>query len=110
VEEHLIERNMEQFSHADKTPFEYTALGKELGHTGDSPMADYIYEGVLEYEALSDPTIQAIVDQLKKHPLLENITKPVVTAEDFKYAFKCVPDKTASSQSRPGVHHYNACA
>jgi hypothetical protein len=44
VEEHLIERNVEQFSNAGKTPFGYTALGKELGHTGDSPMADDIYD------------------------------------------------------------------
>jgi hypothetical protein len=60
-------------------------------------MADDIYDGFLE--ALSDPAIQAIVDQLKKHPLLENIIKPVVTAEDFKSAFKCVPKKTSSSPS-----------
>jgi hypothetical protein len=28
AEDHLIERNVEQFSHAGKTPFGYTALGK----------------------------------------------------------------------------------
>jgi hypothetical protein len=44
VEKHLIERNVEKFSHEGKTPFGYTALGEELGHTGDSPMADDIYE------------------------------------------------------------------
>jgi hypothetical protein len=95
VEEHVIERNVGQFSHAGKTPFGYTTLGKDLGHTGDSPMADDIYDGVLEHEALNEPTIQAIVDQLKKHPLLQKIIKPVVTAEAFKSAFKCVPEKTA---------------
>jgi hypothetical protein len=65
VEKHIIERNVEQFSHAGKTPFGYTALDNELGHTGDSPMAHDVYEGVLEHEALSNPTIQAILDQLK---------------------------------------------
>jgi hypothetical protein len=73
-------------------------------------MADDIYEGFLELEALSDPDIEAIVDQLKNHPLLEKIIKPVVTAEDFKSAFKCVPKKTATSPSVRGVHHYKACA
>jgi hypothetical protein len=110
VEEHLIERNVEQFSHASKTPFGYTALGKEIGHTGDSPMADDIYVGVLEHEARSDPVIQAIVCQLKNHPLLENIIKPVVTEEDFKSAFKYIPKKTDSSPSGRGLHYYKACA
>jgi hypothetical protein len=36
IEEHLISRNVEQFSHAGSTPFGYTTLDKELGHTGDS--------------------------------------------------------------------------
>jgi hypothetical protein len=81
-------RNVEKCSHAGKTAFRYTALGKKLGHKGDSPMADDIYDGVLEHEALSDPAIQVIVDQLKNHPLLEKIIKPVVTGEDFKSAFK----------------------
>jgi hypothetical protein len=73
-------------------------------------MADDIYEGVLEHEALSDPVIQAIVDQLKKHLLLEKITKSGVTAEDFKSAFKYVPEKTSSSPSGRGINHYKACA
>jgi hypothetical protein len=33
-EEHLIPRNLEQFSHAGATPFGYRPLDKELGHTG----------------------------------------------------------------------------
>jgi hypothetical protein len=42
VEELLSNRNNEQFSHAGDTPFGYTALGDELGHTGDTPMSDDI--------------------------------------------------------------------
>jgi hypothetical protein len=33
VEHNLIARNVEQFSHAGATPFGYTYLGRELGHT-----------------------------------------------------------------------------
>jgi hypothetical protein len=99
LEDHIIERNIEQFSHAGATPFGYTDLGKELGHTGDSQFAQSIFEGTLEHTALSDSAIQAIVEQLRKHPAIDNILKPVVTPEDFKYAFKCVPEKTASSFS-----------
>jgi hypothetical protein len=110
LEDHLIKRNVEQLSHAGATPFGYTDLGKDLGHTGDSQMAQDIYDGTLEHDALSDGSINAIVVQLRKHPAIDNILKPVVTPEDFKSAFKCVPEKTASSFSGIGVHHYKACA
>jgi hypothetical protein len=49
-------------------------------------MAQYIYDGTLEHDALSD------------------------TPEDLKSAFKCVPEKTASFFSGRGVHHYKTCA
>jgi hypothetical protein len=42
IEEHLNARNVEKFSHAGATPFGYTPLGKDIGHTGNSPMADDI--------------------------------------------------------------------
>jgi hypothetical protein len=105
----LIKRNVEQFSRAGATTFGYTNLGKDLGHTGDSQMAQYIYDGTLEHYTLSDGSINAIVPQLRKHPAIDKILKPVVTPEDFKSAFKCVPEKTASSFSGRGVHHYKAC-
>jgi hypothetical protein len=105
----MIKRNVEQFSHAGATPFGYTELGKDLGYTGDSQMAQYIYDGTLEHDALSDGAITAIVAQLRKYPAIEKILKPVVTPEDFKSAFKCMPEKTASSFSGRGVHHYKAC-
>jgi hypothetical protein len=54
VEELLINRNIEQFSHAGDTPFGYTPLGDELGHTGDTLMADDIYNGTLEHRSLTD--------------------------------------------------------
>jgi hypothetical protein len=40
VEEHLIEWNVEQLSHAGATPLDYTELGRELGHTRNTPMAE----------------------------------------------------------------------
>jgi hypothetical protein len=54
VEELLINCNIEQFSHAGYTPFGYTPLGEKLGHTGDTPMADDIYNGTLEHRSLTD--------------------------------------------------------
>jgi hypothetical protein len=73
-------------------------------------MAQSIFEGKLEHSALSDSAIQATAEQLRKHPAIDNIWKPVVTPEDFKSALKCLPEKTASSFSGRGVHHYKACA
>jgi hypothetical protein len=90
--------------------FGYTDLGKELGHTGDSKIAQYIFEGKLEHAALSDIAIHAIVEQLRKHPAIDTILNPFLMPEDFKSALKCVPEKTASSFSGRGVHHYKACA
>jgi hypothetical protein len=73
-------------------------------------MAQDIYDGTLEHNALSDGAIHAIVAQLRKHPAIDKILKPVVSPEDFKSAFNCVPEKTASSFSVRGVNHYKACA
>jgi hypothetical protein len=64
VEEHLIERNVEQVSHAGATPLGYTALGRELGHTGDTPMAEAILDGTFEHESLMDEALAAILQQL----------------------------------------------
>jgi hypothetical protein len=88
---------VEQFSHARATPFGYTPLGKELDHTGDSRMGDNIYNGTLDHESLDDEAINAIVNKLRKHPAIHQILSPIITEEDFRSAFKCVSEKTASS-------------
>jgi hypothetical protein len=110
LEDHLIQRNVKQFSLARETPFGYSPLGKELGHTGDSEMADAIHEGTLEHEALSGASINAVVNHLRKHPALDKVLQPAVTENDFKPAFNCVRGKTASSYSGRGVEHYKAFA
>jgi hypothetical protein len=46
VKNHPITRNVEKFSHAGATLFGYTELGKELGHMGDSEMAEDIMNSV----------------------------------------------------------------
>jgi hypothetical protein len=109
VEELLINRNIEQFSHAGVTPFGYTTLGEELGHTGDTPMADDIYKGTLEHRSLTDHAIKAILKQLRKHPLLTKMIYPVVTTEEFISCFGCVSEKTSSSPSGRHIGHYLAC-
>jgi hypothetical protein len=108
VEDHISERNVENFLHAGTTSFGYTALGEELGHTGDSPMADAIHAGTLEHPSLSDKAILMIVKQLKQHPLLHEIINPIVTVEDFRSSFQHVPEKTASSLSERHMWHYKA--
>jgi hypothetical protein len=109
VEEHLIERNVEQLSHAGATPLGYTDLGRELGHTGDTPMAEAILDGTFEHESLTDEALVAILKQLRKHPNVQEIIQPIVTEAYSKSAFKCVPEKMASSFSGRVVHHYKAC-
>jgi hypothetical protein len=59
---------------------------------------------------LSGSAIQVILEQLRKHPSIDKILKTVVTPEDFKSTFKCVPKKTASSFSGRDIHHYKVCA
>jgi hypothetical protein len=93
VEELLINRSIERFSHSGDMPFGYTPLGEELGHTGDTPMADDIYNGTLEHRSLADHAIKAIVKQLRKHPLLTKMIYTVVTTEDFISCFGCVSEK-----------------
>jgi hypothetical protein len=110
LEDHLIKLNVEHKIYlAGSKPFDYTDLGKELGHTGDSQMVQDISEGKLKHAALSDSAIHAIVEQLRKHPAIDKILKAVAMPEVFKSALKCVPEKTVSSFSGRGVHHYKAC-
>jgi hypothetical protein len=109
VEELLINRNIEQFSHSGDTPFVYTTLGKEFVHEGDTPMADYIYNGMLEHRSLTDHAIKAIVKQLRKHPLSTKMIYPVATTEDFISCFGCVAEKTSSSPSGRHFGNYIAC-
>jgi hypothetical protein len=59
---------------------------------------------------LDDEAINAIVNQLRKHSAIHQILSPIITEEYFKSAFKCIPEKTASSFSGRGVHHYKACS
>jgi hypothetical protein len=110
MEEHLMEQNIEHFSHAGKNPFGYSDLGAELGHTWDSQMANDILEGTLQHEFLSNEAIREIVNQLREHPMVQHIWKPIVTPEDFTSCFECVPEKTASSYSGRSVPHHKACS
>jgi hypothetical protein len=110
MEEHIAHRNVEKFSHAGKTPFVYTELGDALGHTGDSPLAEDILDGKSDHPALTDEALHAIVKQMRRHPVIQKIIKPVITVKDFRSAVKCVPEKTASSYSVRGTTHYKACA
>jgi hypothetical protein len=89
VEEHLIERNVKQFSHAGATPLGYTDLGRELVHTGNTPMVEAILDGTFKHESLMDEALAAILKQLRKHPNVQEIIQPIVTEEDFKSSFKC---------------------
>jgi hypothetical protein len=90
MEEHIAQRNVEQFSHAGKTPFGYTELGDALGHTGDSPLSEYILDGKADHPALTYEALHAIVKKLRRHPVIYKIIKPVITVEDFRSAVKCV--------------------
>jgi hypothetical protein len=73
-------------------------------------MAEAILDGIFEHESLTDEALTAILQQLQKHPNVQEIIQPIITEADFKSEFKCVPEKTASSFSGRGVHTYKACA
>jgi hypothetical protein len=68
MEEHLMERNIEQFLHAGNTPFGYLDFGAKLGHTWDSQMANDTLDSTLQHECLSNEAIRAILNQLRAHP------------------------------------------
>jgi hypothetical protein len=72
-------------------------------------MDEAILDGTFEHDSLSDYALAAILKQLRKHPAVRQKNQPIVTEADFKSAFKCVPEKTASSFSGQGLHHYNTC-
>jgi hypothetical protein len=73
-------------------------------------MAEDILDGTLYHDSMNDDTIRAIVQQLKRHPTIQGILTPILSANDFQYFFKCVPEKNAPSYSGRSVPHYKACA
>jgi hypothetical protein len=73
-------------------------------------MAESILDGTFEHDSLTDKALAAILKQLRKHPNVQEIIQPIITEADFKSAFKCVPEKTDSSFSGRGAHHYKVCA
>jgi hypothetical protein len=81
IEEHITQRNMEQFLHAGNTPFGYTPLWEDSGHNGDIQMAEDILAAALEHKSLRDETIQAILKQLRQHPVIQQIFKPIIAVE-----------------------------
>jgi hypothetical protein len=72
-------------------------------------MSEAILEGTFEHDALSYHALAAIEKQLLKHPAVRQIIQPIVTEADFKSAFKCVPEKTASSFSGRGTPLQGVC-
>jgi hypothetical protein len=92
MEEHIAHRNVEQLFHAGKTPLGCTELGDALGHTGDTPLAVDILDDKAYHPALTNKALHDIVKQLRRHPVIHKIIKPVITVEDFRSAVKCVPE------------------
>jgi uncharacterized paraquat-inducible protein A len=58
---------------------------------------------------LSDKSPRAIIQQLKKHRILQQIIKPIVAPEDLKFCFQCELENKSSSPSGCHVGHYEAC-
>jgi hypothetical protein len=58
-------------------------------------MAEDILDGTLYHDFMKYYAIRAIVQQLKRHPTIQGILTPIVSAKDFQSCFKCVPEKTA---------------
>jgi hypothetical protein len=92
IEEHTSQSNVDQFSHAGKTPFGYTDLGDALGNTGDSPLAEDILDGKADHPSLTYEALHAIFKQLRINPVIQKIIKPVITVEYFRSAVKFVPE------------------
>jgi hypothetical protein len=67
-------------------------------------MAEDIVVRTLEDDTIRDEAIQAIVKQLRQHPVIQQIIKPIITVDCFKSAFKCVSEKTASYYSGRVYH------
>jgi hypothetical protein len=69
----------------------YTELGRELTNA--------MIDGTFVHESPTEEALAAILQQLRKNSNMQEIIQPIITEADFKSAFKCVPEKTASSFS-----------
>jgi hypothetical protein len=46
---------------------------------GDTPVSEAILDGTLEHESLTDKALAAILQQLRKHPDMQEIIQPIIT-------------------------------
>jgi hypothetical protein len=65
IENHLLQRNPQAYWAAGSTHFGHTSLGRSLGHTGDSPLANSILYGTFTHPNLA---VNAFTSQLRRRP------------------------------------------
>jgi hypothetical protein len=53
IEDHLLKRNPQSYWAAGSTPFGHTPVGRSLGPTGDSPLANSILDGTFTHTNLA---------------------------------------------------------
>jgi hypothetical protein len=89
------------------TPFGHTALGRSLGPTGDSPLADSILDGSLSHP---NHALIGFTQKLCRRSHFQDIPAARITKKPFSRAFGGLREKSASSPSGLYNAHYMCLA
>jgi hypothetical protein len=83
IEDRLLSRNPQAYLDSGTTPFGHTTLGRSLGPTGDSPLADSILDG---YFSHPNRAVSAFTQQLRRHGHFTDIPAAKITEKQFSRA------------------------
>jgi hypothetical protein len=107
IEDHLLARNPLAYLASGTTPFGHMVLGRSLGPTGDSPLADLILNGSSSHP---NRAVNAFTQQLCHRSHCPDIPAARITEKQFSRAFGGLRDKSASSPSGLYNAHYMGLA
>jgi hypothetical protein len=94
IEDHFLTRNPHAHWASGTTRFGHTALGRAIGPTGDSPLANSILGGFFSHPNLA---VSAFTQQLRRRNHCPDIPAARVTEKQLSRAFSGLREKSATS-------------
>jgi hypothetical protein len=103
IEDHLLQHNPLAYWASVSTPFGHTPLGRLLGDTCDSPLAESIPDESFTRHNL---VVRALTSHLQRRPIFPDIPSTNISERTFSRAFGGLREKSSVSPSGLYNAHY----